>query len=521
MIHADVLGERARLTPRKTALIDAKTGASWTHEELDERAQRMAALWQRLGLKKGDRVALLAHNRPEFLDAFFAGGKSGIVLVPLGTRLTAKELTPIVQNAEPTLFLYDGELAETVQTLREHLDESSIQSWIALDDPIAEEDPILADLLAETPAEFERPEIDGEDLYCLLYTSGTTGLPKGVMIPHRQVAWNGYNTVASWQLQESDISTIFTPLYHAGGLMVFLVPLFVIGGTIVLHRHFDADEVWRTIEKEGCTVLLAVPTIYKMLRESPLFPTVDLRRVRWLISGGAPLPNYLIEAYQKRGVTFKQGFGMTEVGVNGFAMTVEDSIHKVGSIGKPMMFTEVRLVDENGEDVATGEVGEMWFRGAHVCRGYWRNEEATRKALDEEGWFHSGDLAKRDGDGYFYVAGREKDMLISGGVNIYPAEIESALLLHPKVEDAAVVGVPHERWGEVSVAFLVTRAEDPPSPEDLNQHLEEHLARYKLPRDYRIVDALPRTGSGKIAKRALRDAPEEPRERPQGEPPAR
>jgi fatty-acyl-CoA synthase len=286
--------------------------------------------------------------------------------------------------------------------------------------------------------------------------------------------------------------------------MAFLVPLFVVGGTIVLHRGFDPSEIWRSIEEEGCTVVLGVPTIWKLLMEAPEFATADLSRVRWFISGGAPLPHYLIEAYQERGVVFKQGFGMTEVGVNCFAMTVEDSYRKKGSIGRPMMFTRVRLVDEEGRDVPTAEVGEMWFRGPHVCKGYWNNPEATAEALDEEGWFHSGDLAKRDDEGFFYIAGRQKDMIISGGVNVYPAEIEAALLLHPEVEDAAVVGVPHERWGEAGVAFVVARPGQPPAEEDLVRHLESRLARFKLPKLFRFVDELPRTAYGKVVKGELR-----------------
>ena len=225
--------------------------------------------------------------------------------------------------------------------------------------------------------------------------------------------------------------------------------------------------------------------------------------MRWLISGGAPLPQYLIAAYQERGVVFKQGFGMTEVGVNCFAMTVEDSYEKAGSIGKPMMFTEVRLVDGEGRDVAVGEIGEMLFRGPHVSLGYWKNPEATAAALDADGWFHSGDQARRDEDGFFYVAGRQKDMFISGGVNVYPAEIEGQLVLHPAVEDAAVVGVPDDTWGEVGVAFVVPRAGSELGAGALAAHLAERLARFKIPKAFHLIDELPRTAYGKVVKGEL------------------
>jgi fatty-acyl-CoA synthase len=313
------------------------------------------------------------------------------------------------------------------------------------------------------------------------------------------VAWNGYNTAMCWQLREDDISPIFTPLYHAGGLGAFLLPIFAIGGTIILHAGFDTSEIWRTMERERCTVALGVPTIYKLLMEAPEFETVDLSAVRWLISGGAPLPLYIIEAYQARGIVFRQGYGLTEVGVNCFAMTDEDAVRKKGSIGTPLMFTQATVVDENGREVAADEVGELLLRGPHVCLGYWNNPEATAAALDPEGWFHTGDLARRDADGFFTIAGRKKDMFISGAVNVYPAEIEGELLLHPAVKDAAVIGVPDPTWGEVGVGFVVPRA-DPPTADELAAFLAGRLAKFKIPKEFIIIDALPRTAYGKVVK---------------------
>ncbi len=508
MIHGDLLGERARLTPDKTALV-VVGGERLTYRELDERAVRCARLWvDRLGLAPGERVGILAGNRPEYLETFFAAGKTGVVLVTLGTRLTAHELEHVVRDSGLRALVYDGAFAETVEALRPRVE---VERWVALDEPVAPAagaapDAGYGELAAGLdPAGFRPRRCDPEEVYCLLYTSGTTGRPKGVVIPHRMVAWNGYNTVCSWQLREDDVSPIFTPLYHAGGLMAFLTPIVTIGGTVVLHRGFDVAEIWRTIEGERCTVVLGVPTIWKLLMEAPEFETADLSHVRAFYSGGAPLPHYLIEAYQRRGVVFKQGFGMTEVGVNCFAMTVEDSVRKIGSIGKPLMFTEVRLVDEAGREVPAGEVGEMLFRGPHVCRGYWNDPEATAAALDADGWFHSGDLAHRDEEGFFYVAGRRKEMIISGGVNVYPAEIEAALLLHADVEDAAVVGVPDERWGEVGVAFVVPLAGRSIDREALTAHLGERLARFKIPKRIEFLDRLPRTAYGKVVKGDLRE----------------
>ena len=508
MLHADVLRERARLTPRKTALVCVPQGIRYTYGDLSARVDRLVTAWREgCGFVAGDRVALLAHNRVEYIDAFFAAARSGIILVPLGTRLTSHEIQFIARDAGLRGLMYAGAFGGTVRALA---DAAAIEHWVALDDPAADGHTRLADLLCASEAAPlgalpRRPRPDPEDICCLLYTSGTTGKPKGVMVPHRMVAWNGYNTAMCWQLREDDVSPIFTPLYHAGGLGAFLLPIFAIGGTIVLHRGFDTEEIWATMEREGCTVALGVPTIYKLLMESPAFGTVDLSHVRWLISGGAPLPLYIIEAYQKRGVVFKQGYGLTEVGVNCFSMTVEESVRKKGSIGKAMMFTGARAVAGDGTDVPHGEVGELWLRGPHVCKGYWNNPAATAAALDANGWFHTGDLARRDDEGFFYIAGRQKDMLISGGVNIYPAEIEAELLRHPAVQDAAVVGVPDATWGEIGAGCVVLRQAGSVTGDDLAAFLSARLAKYKIPKRWLFLDALPRTAYGKVLKNELRD----------------
>jgi fatty-acyl-CoA synthase len=331
------------------------------------------------------------------------------------------------------------------------------------------------------------------------------------MVPHRMVAWNAVNTVVSWQLREDDVSPIYTPLYHAGGLGAFLTPIFAVGGTIVLFAGFDPAEILATIAKERCTVVLGVPTIFRMLQEHPAFASADFSSVRYFISGGAPLPMDVIETWQKRGAAFKQGYGLTEVGVNCFAMSIADSVRKAGSIGRPMMFTGAKLTDEDGREVPVGEVGELLLRGPHVCKGYYRNPEATAAALDVGGWFHTGDLAKKDADGFFTIAGRKKDMLISGGVNVYPAEIEGVLFQHPGVKDVAVVGVPDEKWGEVGVAFVVRREEKEISLKvreaekaEMAAFVEQRLAKYKVPRDFVFVENLPRTPYGKVVKGELR-----------------
>ncbi len=499
MLRGDLLGERARLTPEKTALVEVSSGRRLTYAALDARARASAAVVRgELGLARGDRLGVLSSNSVEFLDLFFAAFKAGVVFVPLSPRLAAPELAAIVRDSGLRVLVFDDTVRATVEALRALV---SLDRWVPLDSgPLAD-----AVRLADRGAAVEfdawaHEPCDPEDLCCLLYTSGTTGRPKGVMIPHRMIVWNAYNTVLSWQLRDDDVSPIFTSLAHAGGLTVFLTPLVAVGGTIVLHRGFDPGEVWRTIERERCTVVLGVPTIWARLLEAPELETVDLRHVRWFISGGAPLPERLVDEYARRGVILKQGYGLTEVGVNCFTMTTEEALRKKGSIGKPMMFTEARLAADDGREAAVGEVGELWLRGPHVCRGYWNDRQATAAVLDADGWFHTGDLARRDAEGFYYIVGRKKEMFISGGFNVYPAEVEAALLQHPEVEDAAVIGVPDPLWGEVGVAFIVPRPGCAPPSTSLVRHLEARVARYKIPKDYVTVGSLPRTPYGKVVR---------------------
>ncbi len=495
MIAGDILGERARIHPHKTALVYVPTGVRYSYAELDAHARRMAALWcGPLGLAKGDRIGILAHNSVEYVAAFFAAGKSGVVLVSLNARQTAHELAFVVEDAGLSALLYETEFEPLARELQSTRPEMKLQP---LDGPAWDA------VVAAVDENFTNATCSPEDVYCLLYTSGTTGRPKGVMLPHRMIVWNAYNTAISWQLRDSDVIPIFTPMYHAGGLTVFLTAGLLLGCTMVLHRGFNAGEVWQWVERERVTVLMAVPTIFKMLMEAPEFATIDLSGVRWFISGGAPLPLYLIEAYLQRGILFKQGYGLTEVGVNCFAISDEDARVKLGSIGRPFLFTQARRVDEQGRDVAADEIGELLLRGPHVCLGYWQNPQATAAALDAEGWFHTGDKARVDDEGFYYIVGRAKEMFISGGVNVYPAEVVSALLLHPSVEDAAILGVEHEKWGEVGAAFVVLRAGSVASIEELTEFLSQRLARYKVPQHWQFVRELPRNAYGKVIKAEL------------------
>jgi fatty-acyl-CoA synthase len=504
VITADILGERARLSPDEIALIHAPTRRQFTFAELDRRTLQCARVWTDLcSLSLGDRVCILSENRLEYVDAFWAAGKSGVILVPLGTRSTAHELQQILADCGPSCLMYSARYEKLAQELQQLLPfKHSISLDAADDGPNALSYAKAVQRVHLNPFP-TRPR--PEDIFCLLYTSGTTGRPKGVVIPHRQIALNAFTTVLSWQLLPTDRVQVYTPMYHAGGLTVFMAPLFAIGGSIVLHDGFDTAETLRAFRDYRCTLLFGVPTSLKMLLESPEFPSVDFTHLRWLCSGGAPLPLQLLRAYQDRGVICRQGYGLTEVGVNCFAMSDEDSQRKAGSIGKPLMFTEAKLLDSKGDPVATNEVGELCLRGPHVCRGYWNNPTATAHVLDADGWFHTGDLARCDEDGFFYIAGRSKDMIISGGVNIYPAEIEKELLDHPAIGEVSVIGAADDKWGEIPVAFVALKPGANTTSVDVIEFLRPRINKIKLPRQVVFVEALPRNAYGKVMKLELQD----------------
>ena len=348
--------------------------------------------------------------------------------------------------------------------------------------------------------------MEGDDPYCLLYTSGTTGRPKGAILPHRQILWNCISTIASWGVNERDTSPVLTPLFHAGGLFAFLTPLLYAGGRIILARVFDAEASLRAIVDESCTVVLGVPTLFQLWINTPFFAQADFSRVRFWINGGAVMPMPLMRAWQlAKGGVFRQGYGLTEVGPNCFSMTDAESTLKAGSVGKPIFHTEMRLIDPaTGREAEVGSPGELLIRGPHVCAGYWRNPAATAEAI-REGWFHTGDMARMDEDGFYTIVGRFKDMLKSGGENVYAAEVETVFRDHPAVADAALIGQPDEKWGEVGLVVAILKPGQNATELELLDFCVGKLARFKIPRRVVIAQTLPYTPYGKVEKRKLRD----------------
>lgn len=507
MHAATLLGRRADLTPDREALVDLSTGRRFSYAELNARANRVAHWLRRRGVGQGDRVSLLAHNSVAFADLLFACGKMGAVFTPLNWRLAPAELRTITADCTPKLLIFGPEFEGTVREMG-----GATAAYVPV--PLAEFTAAAAEGPAGMPAE-DPPlpaGLDGESPHCILYTSGTIGRPKGAIIPHRQVLWNAINTVISWELTATDVSPIFTPMFHAGGLFVFLTPLIYAGGRVVISPNFDAEESLRVVERERCTVVLGVPTLFKMWLESPVLPQIDFSHVRWFISGGAPCPRPLLAAWREAtGCVIRQGYGLTEVGPNCCVMSNEESVGKAGSVGKAIYHSEMRLVDEDGNDMAPGAAGELIIRGPHLFGGYLGDPQATNEAL-RDGWFHTGDMARRDEDGFLTIAGRFKDMIISGGENIYAAEVEAAFLEHPAVAECALIGQADDRWGEIGVLIVVPAPGERVSAEALLAFCRQRIARYKAPKRILFADALPYSPYGKVIKAELKKQylPQEP-----------
>lgn len=498
MFVRDWMAQRALSSPDKLAIIDAASGKSLTYQELDQRATRLANfLRDRCGVESGDRLAVLSLNRAEILEAFFAAAKLTAILVPLNYRLTQPELRYILEDCEPKVLLHEDEFTRIAQNLGKEL---SIPHYLAFDGPQESYQQALAGSSTENVEAAFDPEMPA----LIIYTSGTTGRPKGALLSHRMLTWNSINTTTGWDIVSTDVTTVHMPLFHTGGFNVLTLPLLHTGGTVVMLRAFEARNVLEAIEKYRCTIFFGVPTMFQMMLESPQFEATDLSAMRYFISGGAPCPVPLIETIQKRGIAFTQGYGLTEVGPNCFRLGLEDAMRKAGSIGFPTFHSEARIVDEKGHDVVRGEIGELILRGGHVCSGYWRNIEATEAALCN-GWFYTGDLARQDDEGYYYIAGRLKDMIISGGENVYPAEVEAVLHEHPAVTSAALIGLADPKWGETPVAVVIAGKDSAVTAEEIIQFCSGKLARYKIPKEIFFVEEFPLLASGKVYKRLLKE----------------
>ncbi|MEP6692765.1 MAG: AMP-binding protein, partial [Gemmatimonadaceae bacterium] len=445
--HPDPIRTWRRLAPERIALVDRDRGERYSYAELDALADRLAGVLRLQGVRRNDRVGIIAGNRVEHVAALFACGRIGAALVPFNWRLTAAELAPVVDDARIGIVLGEEKHRTTAE-----------QALASVSEP-----PRGVDLDRDVPALLRRgfapasdTVLEPESAALVLYTSGSTGKPKGAVLPHRQILWNAIATTTAWQLGPDDVAPVGTPFFHTGGWNVFATPLWHRGGRVVLFDKFDPADYLDGLAEEGCTVCLTVPTQLLMLEGCARWGR-ELPAMRTFFSGGAPLPLALAERTRAAGYRLREGYGLTECGPNCFAISDMESLRKPGSVGWPIHYLEMRLVDARDEDVATGQPGELLLRGPQMFAGYLHDPARTADALAPGGWLRTGDLATRDADGAFSICGRQKEMFISGGENVFPGEVELAIAQCDGVAEVVVIGVADDKWGEVGRAFVVVR----------------------------------------------------------------
>lgn len=499
LTHHDWIANHALRRPEAPAAIDLGTGARFTYGGFHERIDAIASwLAETFDIRTGDRVAVLTLAGVDVFAIQFACFRLGAIFVPLNIRLAAPELQSILANCTPKLLLHDEAFAVLAGQVAP---EGSPARRAAVDPGSA-----FARAAASNRRLVRRAEMALHDVATILYTSGTTGLPKGVMVTHAMNLFNTVNVTGLADISSRSVHLCVLPLFHTGGLNVFSDPVFHAGGTVVVMPVFDPGEMLRALGDPalGINLLFGVPAHYQFPAQHPEFATTDLSRLAHAGVGGAPSPLSVIEAWQKQGVMLTQGYGMTETGPVVLYLDKEDAVRKAGSAGKPAMHVHVRLVDADGQDADVGTVGEIWLRGPSITPGYWNNPAATAAAFSD-GWLRTGDAAIRDEEGYLFIVDRWKDMYISGGENVYPAEVENVLSRLPGIAEAAVIGVPSARWGETGRAIVVARPDAGLSEDAVLAFCASQLARYKLPQDVVFTDALPRNATGKIHKPTLRE----------------
>lgn len=502
------LKKRASISAASEAFVEFERDRRFTFTQLNDRSNRVANTLVQSGVKPGDRVATLLKNGIEFVESYYAIAKIGAIMVPVNWRLVANEITYILGDCGAQTLIFDADFDTVVAQLHSNED-IKVERFMRVNAINSESEvPAFAqDYDAITAAASDQePEIGAfdDELLFIMYTSGTTGHPKGVMHSHRNVLWAELTSMTTSDMRGEDRFLLPMPMFHVGCL-VPVSQLVHRGGTGIIMRDIDMSLMFKAIEQEKVTTTMSVPALLQFMLVAPERQTHDISSIRWIATGASPVPVSLLKAYQDIGISIHQAYGLTESCGPGTLLLPEDAEAKAGSCGKPQMHTEAKVVDSKGVEVkpGSGEVGELILAGQHMMIGYWNKPEATAEAL-RDGWLHTGDLCTVDEDGFITICDRMKDMIISGGENVYPAELENVLAGCPEVSEAAVIGIESKKWGETPLAIVVAAPGTAPTPESLKAYCKENLAGYKVPQLYEMVDALPRNASGKLLKPTLR-----------------
>jgi fatty-acyl-CoA synthase len=490
------------LQPHKKALIFEDR--PFTYREVNLRTNRLCHFLLESGIKKGDRISVLLYNCHQYIEIFFALSKIGGILVPLNWRLAGPELEFIINDSGSRMIIFDSDFQEMISSLRPRLNLSG-GNYIRIGTPGPGWAKDYEKGLLESPAYGPQLQVStgDEDPHVLMYTSGTTGIPKGAILSHRKTFFNVLNADLFYNLTSEDIMIVARPLFHSGGLFVEAAPVLYKGGTLILRKWFRPHEILETIQKYRVTLLEMSATVYQFILQGCDLSQYDLGSIRSYFTGGERVPKAMLKEYYTKGMTVSQIFGQTEASTI-TSLSPADAASKIGSVGLPVFHGEVRIVDKAGKPVNPGEVGEIIVKGPTLMSGYWNRPDLTAETI-RDGWLYTGDLAQTDEEGYIYIIDREKDMYISGGENVYPAEIEKILHIHPKIFDAGIVGVPDEKWGEVGKAFIVLKPGETMGNGEVLDFLKGKVAKYKIPKYVEYVRELPKTASGKIQKFVLKE----------------
>ena len=499
---AYIFEKKAYLHPDDVAITESHNSASYTYKELHRRSNRLANAFQDAGIRRGERLCCLTTNSVEYIDIFTAAARVGAVLCPLNYRLAPVEIIKILQDAKPKAFIFDFEFAEVAQEIRQAIDSIHLCLCFGADKPDWAQN--YEDFVNQYPSTGPEIEGDSEDTLLLLYTAGSTGRPKGVPLKQTNLFFNAINWIIDVGITKQDYTLTIIPLFHIGGHMLWTLPHLIVGAKVMLQRRFSPEEALRIISQEGITNTYFIPAMAKMVLALPNWRDHNFANVRFIGAGGEAVAEKITRAFAELGVPILNSYGLTETSDGTIGMRPPDVAGKPANcIGKSLTLTDTMIIDTNGREAAVGKEGELLHRGPSVVNEYWNRPEESKKAF-RDGWLHTGDFAVKDKDGFVYFLGRKDDMIVSGGENVYPAEVEEAILSHEKIADVAVLGVPDEKWGQTVKAVIAPKCDEKIDEIEILEHLRTKLSGFKRPRIMEFAESLPKIGSGKLDRALIK-----------------